>query len=112
MAQAISWDNTIDAADLGAAPTLLADLNVVTTTDTKETVVLSSEFGDGTTPTMTVTVYFWDALAGVFYETGDSFVLDPATANLAVMNPNGLKLGFSASVTGGATIYELHVGMR
>lgn len=112
MAQAITWSDTIDAADLGTAPTALTDNNVVENTDVKDTVAISSEFGDGTSPTMTVTIYFWDALAAVFYESGDTFLLDPATANLAVMNPNGLPLGFTATVTGGATIYELHVGTR
>lgn len=112
MAQAISWDDTIDVADLGAPPTALSDANVVQVTNVKDIVALSSEFSDGASPTMTVTVYFWDSLAAAFYETGDSFVLDPANANLAVMNPNGLPLGFTAIVSGGATIYELHVGTR
>lgn len=112
MAQALSWDDTIDVADLGAPPTALSDNNVVTNTDVQDIVGLSSEFGDGASPTMTVTVYFWDALAAAFYESGDSFILDPANANLAIMNPNGLPLGFTATVTGGATIYELHVGKR
>lgn len=112
MAVAISWDTTIAAADLGAPPTALEDANAVSTTSTADTVALSGDFSGGTDPTMTVTVYYWDALAGAFFQVGDLIFLNPDEANLAIIDPKGLSLGFTATVTGSPSDHNLHVGTR
>jgi hypothetical protein len=112
MAVPLSWIDAIDSGDLGSAPTALTDPNVVETAELGEVVALSSEMTGGTSPTMTVTVYYWDELATAFYLSGDQFILDPANANLAVMNPNGLKLGFTAVLAGAPATAVLNVGRR
>jgi hypothetical protein len=110
MAVALTWQ-TILEADLASAPTATTDNNVIDTRlDTD--VALSGEFVGGTTPDMTVTVYYYDEAAAAFHLTGDTYVLDPATDNLAVFNPNGLRLGFKAVITGSPTSADLNVGRR
>lgn len=112
MANPIIWEDTIAQGDLGTSPTAVSDPNVLVKTANKADIVLSGDLQGGTTPTMTVTTYYYDALAAAFFLTGDQFVLDPAASNLAVMNPNGLILGFTATVTGGPSSYALNVGNR
>lgn len=112
MAVAISWVAAIAETDFATAPTVLTDPNVVSGTEVAETVALSAEFTGGTDPTMSIEVYYWDALAEAFFFSGDTFNIDPDNGNLAIMNPNGLTLGFKATVTGSPTSPTLNVGTR
>jgi hypothetical protein len=105
------WDTSIANGDLGSAPTATTDNNVFDAR-TKTDIGLSADITGGTSPTLVVTVYFYDALAASFELTGDSYTLDPATDNLAVFNPNGLWLGFTVSPTGAPSSYNLDIGHR
>lgn len=113
MANAIAWSTVIADTDLVAAPTLLTDPNVFDAS-LKSDIALSADVTGGTDPTVTVTVYYWDALVGAFFPSGDVFILTPASANLALANPNGLILGFTA--VGGGTAppasFNLNIGDR
>lgn len=113
MASELVWDTSIAESNLGSAPTTTGDPNVYDAR-TKTDLGLSADISDGSDPTLTIDVYFWDALAAAFYPTGDQFVLDPATDNLVVINPNGLILGFTASPGGTTppTTYNLNIGSR
>lgn len=110
MADALVWQ-TIAEGDLGAPPTSIADPNVIDTRNDTD-VALSADMTGGASPVMTVTVFYFDEASGTFELTGDLFVLDPAVANLAVANPNGLRLGFTATTTGGPATADLNVGRR
>ena len=110
MAVALTWE-TIDEADLSTAPTATTDPNVIDTRLNTD-VALSADIVGGTTPVMTVTVYLYDEAAAAFFLSGDVFVLNPASSHLAVMHPNGLRLGFTMQVTGTPTSADLDVGRR
>jgi len=110
MAEALTW-TTIAEADLASAPVADTDPNVIDTRLNTD-VALSADIAGGTTPQMTVVVYYYDEAAAEFFLSGDTFVLDPATANLAVVNPNGLRLGFTMTVSGSPTSADLNVGRR
>jgi hypothetical protein len=110
MATALTW-TTINEADLAAAPSATTDPNVVDARLCTD-VVLSAAIVGGTTPLMTVTVYYYDEAAALFALSGDVFILDPASGNLAVTNPNGLRLGFAMTVTGAPTSADLNIGRR
>lgn len=113
MADELVWDLAISEANLGAAPTTTADANVYDAR-TKVDLGLSAQIADGVDPTLTIDIYFWDALAAAFYPSGDQFVMNPASDNLALVNPNGLILGFVATPGGTTppTSYNLNIGSR
>ncbi len=110
MAEALVWQ-TIQEADLASAPTSIGDNNVIDTRNDTD-VALSADIDGGTSPVMTVVIYYYDEAAGKFFLSGDVFVLDPSTSNLAVTNPNGLRLGFVATTTGSPTSADLNIGRR
>mgnify|MGYP001551101050 CR=1 FL=1 len=110
MATPMNWVNTIAAADLVSAPTSNTDPNVVDTS-LLSNVALSATFTGGSSPTMTVTVYFENA-DGNFYPTGDVLTLDLADQFVYLGNPHGLVLGFTATVSGSPTDHSLYVGER
>lgn len=112
MPSPMSWNTTILEADLGSAPTALADNNVISNSASKGALALTANITGGTSPTLTVVVYFWNPITSAFELSGDTFVLDPASANVRVLDPNGLILGFTATATGSPTTFTLDVGER
>jgi len=110
MVVALTWE-TILEANLGTPPALITDPNVIDTRLNTD-VALSADLTGGTSPTMTVTVYYYDEASAEFQLTGDVFVLNPAVSNLVVTNPNGLRLGFTMTTSGAPSQADLNIGRR
>jgi len=112
MPNPIVWTSSISAANLGTAPTAVDDPNVLSASGSRSALTFSATITGGTAPTLTVTLYFYNPVTMTFERTGDSFILDPATANLQVIDPNGLLLGITATATGSPSDYTVQVGQR
>lgn len=113
MADALSWDTVISESDLGSVPTAISDNNVVDAR-TAVTLAIAADIADGTDPYLEIETYFWDAQANEFFPTGKSYLLNPASENIAIINPYGLYIGFVATARGTTppTSYNLDVGTR
>lgn len=74
----------------------------------QEKLVLSGFFAGGTSPSMEVTLYFWDGAS--WQPTGDVVTLDPAGVNTAVLDVNGLRLAAEVEVSGSPVQYGLNYG--
>lgn len=108
----MTWTQSIASADIGSAPTALTDANVVPTSSAYSVLALSATITGGTDPVVTVVVYFWNPVQSTFELTGDVFTLDPATSNVRVLSPEGLVLGFTATVTGSPSSFSIDIGKR
>lgn len=112
MSTPILWSQNIASADLGTVPTLVSDPQVLASSAQRGTLAMSVTCVGGTSPTVTVLLYFYNTVTASFEPTGDSFLLDPATANLQTLDPAGLTLAATATATGSPTSFTLHIGSR
>lgn len=112
MATPTTWSQNIASSDLGTVPTLTTDPQVITASAQRGTVAFSTSVVGGTSPVVTVTLHFYNTVTASFEPTGDTFILDPASANLQIVDPNGVTLAATASASGSPTSFILHVGTR
>lgn len=106
-----TWtEHTSSLVDL-TAPALLTDANVVSNSNILAEVSFSCELTAGTSPTVTLELYWWNPVSSSFQKTGDSFALNPASANLYVVQPAGVTLGYATVSTGSPTNIKIYVGV-